>query len=436
MEFFDTSPPVAVLDSEYQRLLGYPAGHELTGRSRELADATRAWHTANGKPWIYAREVAGIVISNDKLRIGETEFTSKRLCDQQLAAGAHTAVLVAVSAGPQCEARSREFWQEGKPDEYFFMEMYGSAVVEHLITLAGARICDWAERAGMSALPHYSPGYSGWDVAEQNKLWELIRGDKTHEFPGELEVLDTGMLRPKKSLLAVFGITRQQDQAFRLARLVPCESCAFSPCQYRRAPYKRSLPQIEDVRRLQPERSASASSVRQSAPALNQNASYSINARALRKWSQERLALNVGSDGAVEARFRYEGTTCSNMGKPLTYDYRVRLHPPEQNYEIAELACQPASDDTGHAAQCAYLNDGAELRRKIADEKPLLGRPLNDVLGWQRPFDPAGCYCEASSRVHKWGLVFEVIHYALVQRALKQTNGQPATNSEYSRLPT
>jgi hypothetical protein len=28
----------------------------------------------------------------------------------------------------------------------------------------------------------------------------------------------------------------------------------------------------------------------------------------------------------------------------------------------------------------------------------------------------AGCYCEPNSRKHKWGLVLETIHYALVQK--------------------
>ena len=52
----------------------------------------------------------------------------------------------------------------------------------------------------------------------------------------------------------------------------------------------------------------------------------------------------------------------------------------------------------------------------IATEKPLLGRPLNDVLAWARMPNPSGCYCDLERRLHKWGLVFEVIHFALVQR--------------------
>jgi hypothetical protein len=27
----------------------------------------------------------------------------------------------------------------------------------------------------------------------------------------------------------------------------------------------------------------------------------------------------------------------------------------------------------------------------------------------------AGCYCEPESRLHKWGLVLETIHYALAR---------------------
>jgi len=40
---------------------------------------------------------------------------------------------------------------------------------------------------------------------------------------------------------------------------------------------------------------------------------------------------------------------------------------------------------------------------------------LNAVLTWERPYDPSGCYCDLARREHKWGLVLEVIHYALVQ---------------------
>jgi hypothetical protein len=69
---------------------------------------------------------------------------------------------------------------------------------------------------------------------------------------------------------------------------------------------------------------------------------------------------------------------------------------------------------------CEYINNGERLTATIARECPLVGRPLNDVLMWKRPFSPAACYCDAESRMHKWGLVLEVIHFALAKREAEQ----------------
>lgn len=412
-ELIDRQPDSGVQETEYKRLLGFPGHHVLDGRSRELADATREWYAQNGRPWTYACQVEDVQLEGERLHVNGTAFSSKQLHDNFKTAEVHSAVLAVASAGRECEERAGELWRQGKPDEYFFMEMYGSAVVEHLVAVASGQICAWADGQGMVALPHYSPGYSGWDVADQTKLWQLIR-QKTARLPGDLHVMDTGMLRPKKSLLAILGVTRQVDKVRALARLIPCENCSLSGCQYRRAPYQHSPPQIEDVRRLQT-----------GAMTLRHGAKYSINLKALRKWSEERLRLAVRADGSVEAHFCYEGTTCSNMGRPLEYHYNVLLGPANEGHRILEAVCRPAPGDTGHASQCEYLKDAAGLMRSVDTEKPLRGCPLNDVLAWQRPYSPSGCYCDAERRSHKWGLVYEVIHYALVQREKDAGHGQP-----------
>ncbi|MGD0349468.1 MAG: hypothetical protein ABSB84_04040 [Verrucomicrobiota bacterium] len=423
-ELIDTKPPVNVQEAEYRRLLGYPKQHVPDGRARELAGRARTWYAENGKPWIYARQTDGLKLKNKRLQVRGTDFTSKQLHDQFVAAQAHTAVLVAVSAGRECEEKAHQFWREGKPDEYFFTEMYGSAVVEHLVTIASGHICGWADQHGMAALPHYSPGYSGWDISDQIRLWKLIRQKMGRDFPGDIQVLDTGMLRPKKSLLAVFGLTRHLDRVRDLAALIPCENCSLPGCQYRRAPYRRSPPQIEDVRRLQSGVADDVDAPLTVGSTLNHHARYSVNTRALQKWSQERLQLKFLADRSVAARFHYEGTTCSNLGRSLAFHYDVRLGPPEDGYRILATGCAPAPGDTGHQYQCEYLNDSEALMNSIAGEKPLLGRPLNEVLTWERPYDPSGCYCDAARREHKWGLVFEVIHYALVQRLNNERDAQ------------
>jgi hypothetical protein len=213
------------------------------------------------------------------------------------------------------------------------------------------------------------------------------------------------MLRPKKTLLAVFGLTRHTDQLRRLTDLVPCESCSFGPCQYRRAPYKRAPRSWGEQ-------------VPARIPVLDQDARYTTNPRALKRWANERLSMTTNEDGSLDAVFRYDGTTCTNMGRPLTFTYSLKLGPRAEGYPILEQRCVPADGDTGHTAMCQYIENSESLMTAIDLEKPLNGERLNTVLSWQRKPSVAGCYCEKSSRDHKWGLVFETVHHALAQEEM------------------
>jgi hypothetical protein len=189
-------------------------------------------------------------------------------------------------------------------------------------------------------------------------------------------------------------LTRHTDRLARLTSLVPCQSCSFHPCQYRRVPYGTLTP---------------------AAAPLQRDAPYAVNLKALKRWSAERLSLARHDDGSIDATFRYDGTTCTNMGRPMAFDYSVKLGPREKGYPICEQRCGPAPGDSGHTCMCRYLNDPVQLMAAIEREKPLAGRPLDAVFSWPRPEFAPACYCEPSSRQHKWGLVLETIHYALAR---------------------
>jgi hypothetical protein len=98
----------------------------------------------------------------------------------------------------------------------------------------------------------------------------------------------------------------------------------------------------------------------------------------------------------------------------------VKLGPRADGYPILEQSCGPAPGDTGYTAMCKYIEDSESLMAAIEIEKPLFGQRLNSILTWRRESNVAGCYCEASSRNHKWGLVFETIHFALMQKELSE----------------
>ena len=398
LELANAAPEVDVPEAEYRRLLGYPRGAALSPRAEELAEWARAWYRVNGRPWISAREASSLEMADGIVCLEGAGFHSRRLHALFEQAGADGAILAAVSAGAALEAEAQRLWREEKPDEYFFLEVFGSAAVERLITIVGAQLCEWAEERGMAVLPHDSPGYPGWEIAEQTRLVELLRVGCGGDLPGELETLESGALRPKKSQLAVFGLTQHTERVRRLTELSPCENCSYTPCQFRRAAYApgAGIAPVETVRLF----------------AIDRPADYTTNRKALRRWAAERLTISRRDDGTCEARFRYQGTTCTNMGRPLEFDYRVKLGRREDGYPILEAGCGPAQGDTGHKSMCQYDAEG-RLLAAVDAEKPLLGRPLDDVLEWQRPESAAGCYCEPASRQHKWGLVLETIHYAL-----------------------
>jgi hypothetical protein len=405
METRDTQPEHQVQDAEYLRLLGYPPGHEPGARVRELMAWARAWYAEHGRPWVYLRRV-DFQSDAERLRLDGVEFHSQRLHEHLRQHGVRSAVLLAVSAGQECEEHARVLWGEGKPDEYFFLEVYGSAVVEDLVARTSGRICDLAGSQALMAIPHYSPGYTGWDVAEQNKLFSLIAHGMSGSFPGPLEVLSSGMLRPKKSLLGVFGLAPANGRAAPGTEATPCENCGFSPCRYRRAPYRHAVGPVFD-------RTMGQSKTGPTTPR------YTVNPRALRKWATERVSLVPQADGTLEAVFRFDGTTCSHQ--PLAFDYRVRLSGPADGYVILDSSCRPAADDEGHKLTCSYLADADDHLHEIAADRPLLGRPLDEVFDWSRESAPSGCHCAAASRAHKWGLALEAIHYALARAPELQT---------------
>jgi hypothetical protein len=239
IEFADTRPDVSVPAAEYQRLLGYPPGRALDGRAAELAGQARAWYEGHGRPWVYARRDDTVAVEATSVRIDGHPLMASRLRAMIRRADAHAVILMAVGAGPELEAETARRWNTERPDEYFFLDVYGSAVVEHLIAATGARLCAWAAGHGCAVLPHDSPGYPGWPVGEQARLLALLKQTRAYEWPGELEALDSGALRPTKSQLAVFGLTRHTDRVHSLAGTVPCEACPFEPCEYRRAPHSR-----------------------------------------------------------------------------------------------------------------------------------------------------------------------------------------------------
>ena len=140
-------------------------------------------------------------------------------------------MLVLVSAGPEVSEEAKRRWDSDRPDESFALDRLAAAVTEHLLARSSATLFQVAEPEGRFVLPHSSPGHDGWDVSEQVGLFRLLGS----ALRGPIGVLASGMLRPVASQLAVFGVARGQPSSARPA--LPCHTCSFSPCAYRRVAF-------------------------------------------------------------------------------------------------------------------------------------------------------------------------------------------------------
>lgn len=169
-----THPKVS--DRDYKRFLRFPPRRAFEGPLAENAAWARTWFAEHARPWLVVTTADAALAPRLSCQFpGETEF-----------------LLIAASAGAEAEAEAAARWEAGEPDRYFFLECFASAAVEALLTearrLAGARI-------------HRCPGFPGWSIDDNRPLLASLQGNLP--LPGPLEVLTSGMLRPKKSQLAV-----------------------------------------------------------------------------------------------------------------------------------------------------------------------------------------------------------------------------------------
>jgi hypothetical protein len=108
------------------------------------------------------------------------------------------------------------------------LDSVGSAAVESLAEYANDLLCQAALAEGLKATNRISPGYAGWDAAEQAALFRLCSGG-----PIGVTLNDACFMSPTKSISFVVGLGPEArvDHYF-----TQCRRCWMRECAYRRAP--------------------------------------------------------------------------------------------------------------------------------------------------------------------------------------------------------
>jgi len=218
---------------EYARLLGLPPKRVLDGEIGHLMTSSREWYRTRGRPWVSACRVRVDALEGDDVLLESgSNLRSPALASRLRRYDSQQIAVLAVSAGPEVDVESAALWSHDRPDAAYFLDRLGAAIAELLVRWAGREICRAAESERLTALPPIGPGCSDWDFDDQHRLFALL-GAST----GPLQMLPSGMMTPKNSMLAVSVLT---SHAFAAAPRDACRSCDLSPCAFRRAPFDRA----------------------------------------------------------------------------------------------------------------------------------------------------------------------------------------------------
>ena len=368
----DRQPPMEL----FRRHVGLPASVDFDDRLEELFAKTHAWYAEHGEPWVDAREFGIHRVVYDVIHFECQQQLSDSILARGLdRVGAHVMIVVAASAGSAVNERIDELSKSDRPDEAMFLNAYALATVEHVRSQAGLHLRTLFGKEGLTVLPHYSPGYEGWGIADSARLYRLLRHDGTSTY-SPLKLLPSGFLSPRHSILAAFGVTQRSELGEELDLYWDCRG---TPAVLKHSP-----------------------------------ANYAFPEKALMRWRDERLTITAGRNKHLSAVFRWDGSTCTNLGMPLAFDYEVAItHENDAGYRIVSSACKPIEKHTGYQSMCAYHDDSQRFMDQLRQYCPLEGKLLHESLSWDPPTSPAGCLCTRASQDHKWRIVLQTIHFAL-----------------------
>jgi len=148
--------------------------------------------------------------------------------------GAVESVGIAIcTIGEALESRVKELWESRELPLAAMLDSVGSAAAECLAEYVNDLLCQEAIAGRLKVTNRVSPGYAGWDVAEQRLVWSLCPGD-----PAGVTLNSACFMTPTKSISFLVGIgaAARVDHYF-----TQCRRCWMKACAYRRAPAERTV---------------------------------------------------------------------------------------------------------------------------------------------------------------------------------------------------
>ncbi len=198
---------IVVSREEVARYLGY-GRHEVPARVVKMLDDIE-----KSAPSLLEPACAYRTMTNDEF------FHSHYVC--------HISAIVVclVTIGRRLEEVVTKYKLSGDLSHALILDSYGSAAADAAADSAEAIIRERISESGLNCSPRFSPGYGGWNLAEQKWVFAAVNGEA-------LGVRLTGgqMLVPRKSITFAMTIG---DQPVDMRDAEVCEHCGMVNCRFK-----------------------------------------------------------------------------------------------------------------------------------------------------------------------------------------------------------
>ena len=160
-------------------------------------------------------------IGQNKIIIEGIEFDTGGKINSYLKGSSGIALFIC-TLGAEFEDRMKSF--DIDPVESYFADTIGSLKCETLADILHDSITAELKKSGLLTTNRYSPGYCGWNVREQQKLFSFFDETKTG-----ISLNESCLMIPVKSISGIIGTGAN-------VRQMPytCDICADIDCFYRK----------------------------------------------------------------------------------------------------------------------------------------------------------------------------------------------------------
>jgi len=222
-------PDLKITVAQIERTMGYLEGesHEpVAGLTGKLLREAELVCSIKGEYRIFP--VAGFFDAEKSIEISGLVFNVRKIVYSQIKKSDSVALFLC-TAGPEIGKLSRKSMRDGDLLTGYIYDVIGSEVVEAAADLVQDNLLKEMASAGKQITNRYSPGYCGWDVAEQQKLFRLMQDN----FCG-IRLNDSSLMDPEKSVSGFIGTGENVKYNPYTCRLCNMKDCIYGKLKEKR----------------------------------------------------------------------------------------------------------------------------------------------------------------------------------------------------------